>query len=209
VNDVFAIYTVVWARAEEVGAWVHYGVAGDGEAGYFHPHDGERRGDGRPRKPEILIHRPYYKGPGHIPTEDSNAPPPLVQPDLVEELITLSHEYGHLMSWNGRTPRDQWERYDAVARRRSEIEGRSIDAMPTGLTVEEQANWRRARLWAEFDDADRRRVVLEEELAWEVGRELLGQLGFSGLDALDARARRGVHFHRYRLGMDELEPGDV
>jgi hypothetical protein len=37
---------------------------------------------------------------------------------------------------------------------------------------------------------------------------VLAELGLTDFTLYDERARRGLHYHRYRLGIDELWPDD-
>ncbi len=49
-------------------------------------------------------------------------------------------------------------------------------------------------------------IMKEETLAWEVGRELLADLGYEGLDKFDAQSAQGLHHHRVRLGLEPFAP---
>lgn len=203
--DVFPIYAQLWRLAESEGIYVHYdGIMAGGQAGYFHARDD---GD-RPRKPEIAIHRPYYRDHDN-PTPDSNAPEGKPQPDLVEELFTLAHEYGHSRSWAGRTPRDQYALYYAAALHRDEFAAAEWKRLDASLPLAELCEKHRQALRAALSDDERRRIVDEEELAWKIGREVLVKLGFADLVRYDETATRHVHNHRYRLGIDDLWPGDL
>jgi len=51
-------------------------------------------------------------------------------------------------------------------------------------------------------------TVREETLAWAIGREVLAELGLVNIVAYDQRTARGLHLHRYRLGLEEAWPGD-
>ncbi len=200
--DVFPIYEQLWRRAQAEGARVKYiGWRPGNHAGYFDAVDYTR--------PVIALTRPYYKSPSTEPTRESNAPEEVPQPDLLEELLTLAHEYGHFRSWAGRTERAEHELYYAVTTRRGAATDEATAQMPEGLDVTEQNNRLRAALQAALNDDDRGRIMREEALAWEVGREVLVELGFDDLTRYDERTRTGLHFHRYRLGMEDLWPDDV
>ena len=202
-EDRFPIYVQLWRRAEQDGAWVHYdGWADHGMAGYF---------DARVRDglgPMIAITRPYYIEDAEVPRRESQAPPPLPQPDIERELATLAHEYGHLHSFLGRTPRDEWERYDTIARLRSSVSDELTENMPDGLTAAEANERFRAELGARLGEEACSAIVREETLAWAIGREVLVELGVVDLSFFDERTRIGLHLHRYRLGIDDAWPED-
>jgi len=203
-EDVFPIYQALWRRAEAEGVFVGYvGVVGNGEAGYFH----SREDPVRKRKPMIAITRPYYKSPGNEPTRESNAPSASAQPDLRAELFTLAHEYGHFRSWAGRTERVEWDAYTAVAVRRDELTKQLHAESPDADGPTFNARLREA-MQTKLSADDRDRIVREETLAWDIGREVLAELGLGDFHEYDERARNGLHNHRYRLGMDDLWPGD-
>lgn len=197
--DFFPIYEALWRRAQAEGARVQYVGPRRGEpAGYFHP-----------KHRTIAVTRPYYRSPSKEPTRESNAPPHLPQPDLLAELITLAHEYGHFRSWAGRTDRAEYEVYDAIAKRRDVITAEEVARMPKGLTKQEWNDRLRRALYDGLDDDARARILREETLAWEAGREVLAELGHTDFTLYDERTRTGLHNHRYRLGMEDLWPGDV
>jgi len=200
-DDVYPVYERLWRRAQAEGAIVRYeGLAPNGEAGWFHPTYYP--------KPTIIVMRPYYKEDDQ-PARDSNAPPPLAQPNIHEELITLAHEYGHFRSWAGRTERSKYNLYDVAAERRDAITAEVISKMPEGLSKQEHWERRRTAVRAALGADDLTRIIGEETLAWEVGREVLAELGLTDFALYDERMRRGLHYHRYRLGIDELRPDDV
>lgn len=197
-DEMFKLYVRAWRAVETAGAFVHYDGCME-PAGYFHPHEGAEGFS----HPTIAIRRPYYAGNGRTPTHKRNAgaPPQLPPPDIGYELITLAHEYGHLMSWKGRTPRPAWDAYNAVAIKRSEAE--------IGIADLASADSARIALRNALTDDERALILAEEELAWRIGRELLQQVGFHTWDAYEAREREGMHFHRYRLGIEDAWPSDA
>jgi hypothetical protein len=202
-DEVFETYVKLWRRAQADGLFVHYhGLMGGGLAGYFD----HRENYGRKMKPEIAISRPYYKAPGHEPSRDSNAPPGEPQPDLVGELFTLAHEYGHSRSWAGRTEPAEYKLYDEVAKWRGAILDEESQKLSTSLSVHDQSEALRRALYDRLDEDARERIMREESLAWNIGREVLADLGYADIASYDATATKHLHNHRYRLGIDELGP---
>ena len=57
--------------------------------------------------------------------------------------------------------------------------------------------------------AELRLIVAEEERAWTIGREILESVGFEDFDYYEDRRRKGLHFHRYRLGLDDSCEDDL
>lgn len=198
----YEVYEALWRRAEKEGVWVHYdGWDGHGMAGYFAPRDDEDL------SPMIAITRPYYIEIDE-PSPHSNAPPPFAQPDIEEELITLAHEYGHFCSFRGRTPRPEWDAYNAITRRRSLLEQNLREEAADGLSDRDANDWYRAALGERLGEATCAAIMREEALAWQVGREVLAELGVVDFTVYDERRRRGLHLHRYRLGLEDAWPDD-
>lgn len=195
----FQIYVALWRRAEELGTRVQY----DGSmepGGAFNPDPHDRGED----DPLISITRPHYKE-FDVPSRDLNdGGQHLAPPDIIYETITLAHEFGHFLSWKERTPRDAYEAYLVALVTRS----RAWEAVPE----HDHAAYHdaiRAAARAALTTEQLALIVAEEERAWAIGREALEELGFVRLDLFDERARHGVHVHRYRMGLDELWPGDA
>jgi hypothetical protein len=183
-EDLWTVYLALWRRAEAEGAWVRYfGADHGGRAGWFHSRQDPRRA--KQLRPEITIVRPYYIPPMNQPSRERQAGHP--PPSLHEELTTLAHEYGHFSSYRGRTPPDEYERYFAAQVKRDELGINNRDAVMLGL-----------------NDEERERIMREETLAWVIGREVLTELGAIDFALYDDRTKRGLHNHRYRLGIDEL-----
>lgn len=203
--DPFPTYERLWLQAEGEGVWVHYAGAWPGENrnGYFDPREDEKL------SPMLAIVRPYYKEPSETPSRDSNAPIPLARPDLLEELITLAHEYGHFQSYKGRTARAEWKIYDAIAHSRDEIAHNLRDTCPDGLS-DEQALYRFRHGMGEQLGADAcDRILREESLAWTIGRETLATLGWTDFERFDQRERDGLHMQRYWLGLEDGLPSEL
>lgn len=144
------------------------------------------------------------------PTPDSNAPGDQPQPDLLDELITLAHEAGHLFSWKGRTPPGTWATYHESEKRRDAFaRAFVVEADDAQLVDPERTRWPGSKMLACLTDEERALIVDEEALAWSIGRELLQARSFDAFEIYDERARRGVHYHRVRLRIDELTLADL
>jgi hypothetical protein len=198
--DVFEVYRALWQSAEQLGATVRYDSELEDGAGSFHP-DPWNRGESFPR---ITIGRPYHEEVDR-PTRNRNtggreALPP---PDLLRETITLAHEFGHFLSWK-RSP-DEWNAYFEAAKTRDE----AWSQVPRDGSVGEYNNQLRTAAQSRLTRDQMGRIVAEEERAWAIGRGLLADLGFEDLELYAEHERRGLHFHRYRLGIDDLWEGDL
>ncbi len=174
-------YKSLWNRIHADGVWVRYDGVDVDEAGSF-AHDG----CGGEEQPEIQISRPFHGEPEDEPSEWIGTGEPA---DIKSELLTLAHEYGHFLSWNGETPRDTWSRYHAAVLRKD--------------TLEEKGG--RERVVAVLSDAEKQLICEEETLAWKLGRPFVPE---ELLAVYEEKARIGLHHHRYRLGLDELWPED-
>ena len=89
---------------------------------------------------------------------------------LQRELIAMAHEYGHVVSKQGRTPLDEWKKYRAAEDKRRR--GEPISAGET------------------------RRILDEETLAWEISRELLTEIGFEDWPAFDQQREGSLATYR-------------
>lgn len=195
----FGIYERVWRETEEAGAYVVYRGMGNtgGEAGWFDPRFDEETGE---PSPEVAVFRPFA-GPNSSPSPDRIPGAPLPPPDLEAELHTLAHEAGHFESF--RTRGDDWRAYYAAAIARDQVIAR-VEPEPSV----DFALRARAAVRAQLTEAHRMLIVGEEQTAWDFGRELLRAAGLKDFSRYEESARRGVHFHRHRLGLDELWPDD-
>ncbi|MBE7481535.1 MAG: hypothetical protein HS104_16335 [Polyangiaceae bacterium] len=176
------------------------GLAEEG-SGSFHP-DPRERGE---KRPTITIARPFYEAVNR-PTRSRNAggahlPPP----NLLAETFTLAHECGHFLSWRERAPRDEWTAYYIAAKARDDAWSQLPDDLPPPEYNERLRSSAKEQLTADQIDL----ILAEEARAWAIGRELLESLGFEDLPAYDERTIRGLHDHRYRLGLDELWDDDL
>lgn len=164
-DKVFAIYQALWKRAEDDGVWVHYDGMPTPASGGYHPRDHAPAAG-----PMITISRPYYeKQDEPTRTRNAGAPSTMPPPDILEETITLAHEYGHHRSHlaGNRTK----EYVEAVVQIERYYAG---DDVPP-LTSEQQ-----------------RLVREEEERAWSIGRSVLAELGFDLFAAFDSRESNGL-----------------
>lgn len=173
-DDLFAIYVALWRTASTEGAFVRYESGGArSEAGWFHPRD-EFAG------PEIVIVRPFY-GNQTEPSDSRTDGQPV---DLLGELITLAHEYGHFRSWSDDRPR--WDAYYAALLRREQV----FDA----AVGDGAARWLEV---ARLVSSPEKQLILEEEArAWRTGR---AHVPVGLLAEYDLRATAGVEAHRARL----------
>jgi len=199
--DIFDQYQELWRIAEdELGIALFYdGSIPDGE-GWFHhnPHQASEP------SPTIRIGRPYYvQDP--VPSRHRCPGSPLPPPDLIREMITLAHEMGHHTSWRERTPRAAWEAYFETV----QLYSRVAAAIPLQDTAQEFTNLLRQSLQATLSQNQMQLILNEEATAWEIGREFLERVGFEHLDRYDFHISRGLHYHRYRLGLEELWPEDT
>lgn len=213
--QVFEMYVALWERAQAEGACVHYfdhpradppNIRGDrsGASGWFHANADIEDG-----QPVIQIYRLECDDDAFTPSRTrgpngADLPPP----DLEHELITLAHEYGHLISFLTQTPRAEWKRYSAAASKRGQIMKATCEEMPHALSSAERNERLRSSLHSGLDNEERDRIVKEEALAWKIGRQVLQEFGMADLSAYDRRTVEGLHAHRYRLGMDEAWPQD-
>jgi hypothetical protein len=181
--SLFAAYERLWRRIQADGVSVHYNGLATDEGGHFQ-HDG----CGDLKEPEIQITRSFYSPPSDEPSEFLNNGEPS---DIENELFTLAHEYGHFLSWKRATNLELWCKYhDAILHRGRLWEGgANRDSVCRALS------------------ADEKQLIVEEEtLAWKLGRPFIPDEWYA---AYDEKARRGVHNHRYRLGLDDLWPEDA
>jgi hypothetical protein len=156
------VYVKLWKRAEEHASVRYDGMAPFGEAGWFDPNDEDGEAF-----PAIYIERPYYD-PESMPSRHrvAGAPPP--PPDLLDELCTLAHEYGHSCEW--RVHRTVAYK-SAVERMRALLGGQPLPPL---------------------SDDEKHLIRAEEQRAWRRGREALAALGFAHWTAYDAKERAGL-----------------
>ncbi|MBL8956255.1 MAG: hypothetical protein JNK82_36115 [Myxococcaceae bacterium] len=195
--ELLAIYEKLWRTTESAGAFVVYRGEEADEAGWFHPRFDEETGE---PNPEVVVVRLPAPEPNSQPTFE-RAGVSMSALELETELHVLAHEAGHFRSFLTRG--EAWRTYHAAAVARDEVIA-GVDLEPAG----DFAVRTRAAISAQLAEAQRLLIVGEEQLAWNFGRELLRDAGLQDFSRYDESARRGVHFHRYRLGLDELWPGD-
>jgi hypothetical protein len=142
--SLFHIYEALWRRIESDGVWVHYNGLDTDEGGHF-VHDG----CGDQGKPEIQLTRSFYREPMDAPSEMLGNGQPA---NIKGELLTLAHEYGHCLSWQGGTPHERWNEYHAAVLHQDAVAGGDgWEAVPTVLShrekqlVEERSHHMRRR----------------------------------------------------------------
>lgn len=164
-GDPFPIYVSLWRRAQEEGIVVEYGDMPNGAAGGFTP---ERLGW------RVITVAREHTGFDHGEPTRTNDPsaPPDEQPDILQELITLAHEYGHACSMRegGRTPE-----YQSAVNRFNGDE-------PGPLT-----------------EADRDLIRAEEGQADRLGAAALRELGFDDWEAWEQRVTRARELYAERF----------
>ncbi|HEY4238338.1 MAG TPA: hypothetical protein VGM88_00905 [Kofleriaceae bacterium] len=200
--DEFQLYVALWRRAELDGVSVRYedDRSESGTNGYFDPHRYDT-----PSDPEIVIVRAWCTPPGNEPRRESDAPPPLAQPDIPEELITLAHEFGHGRSFLTDTKR--WLEYDDVSARLQIVQREASFTAISRSLVGTAANDAIRRVILETLDDNERALIIDEEMrAWGIARETLAEAGYDGWARFQVREQRGLHFHRWRLGIAEALP---
>ncbi|MBN1608795.1 MAG: hypothetical protein JW940_19365 [Polyangiaceae bacterium] len=198
-TDVFVLYEALWRTLEGLGVAVVYGGLWE-EDGDFHPDPWETGKD----SPKITISRPYYADPPWPNQHRNRGGSALPPPDLLLELVTLAHEGGHFLSWKERTPRSEWQRYFGAAKKRDQI----IAEVPRGGSTDEYNDRLRAAMQSSLRAEQIELILTEEALAWRIAQELLAGVGFDDFEYYEAAMRKGLHCHRYRLGLDELWPED-
>ena len=119
--------------------------------------------------------------------------------------MTLAHELGHFLSWKERTQRESWLVYFAAVKARDQ----AWSEVSCSGNLEQYNQALRAAAQATMTSAQFSHILDEEDLAWVLGRELLETVGFDDFGYYAERKRKGLHFHRYRLGLDELWEDDT
>lgn len=202
-DSLFPIYKMAWQRAKDEGAIVLFDGLTEDFTAYFSPPRGSP-----PSPPTIHIIRPYYEE-SEEPTRTRIAGAPLPPPDIMTELIALAHSYGQFRLWKDRMPRPEWEAYDAVVAKWDAANAATRERCGDDVTRDEFNDQLRTAVWNALTDGDRARVMEHEERSWDAARELLDELEFDERDTFEERRRFGLHYHRYRLGIEGLWPGDT
>ena len=189
-ESLFAAYKSLWKTAEDGGnVWVHYvGQDPNGAAGWFKP-------DGRGifKKPEIAMVRPYYIEPTTEPSDRRSDGAPV---DLRAEIITLAHEFGHYLSWKESTEEARKSYRAAIDR---------WDAIKKKLNKNASAEEERKTVVSTLAETEKNLILAEEERAWRLGRPHVPD---TIVGEYERRKTTGLHFYRYRFGLDELWPDE-
>jgi hypothetical protein len=125
---------------------------------------------GTGRQPLIVICEDSDRKTPHKPCWECSSGKVLSDADKLRDLITLSHEYGHLVSYRNGT-----------------------------RTPEYEAAWRRVERGEPRVEGDADLIVAEESLAWSHGRAALRDLGFTLWDEFDVREADGIDLYRRSL----------
>jgi hypothetical protein len=203
--DDFDVYLAACEKAKGAGAIVRFGVCVGGEAGYFFPWNWPAEAGGKKPRPEIKIHRPHAEK-GDAPTRGRNNGTAFTDVELRTELETFAHEYGHFVSWKGRTSAEDWLCYFEAAKKRSAVSTEFQAAVSADTSAVEFCHQLGETMQVKLTADERDMIMREETRAWEFGRELLVELGYEHLDEYDAHANRGLHHHRVRLGIERFAP---
>jgi len=173
----FAMYCALWHHAAAEGIYVGYQGIDTNVLGFFDPRETVRNGLGWP---QICITRPYYY-PSIDQPSDQKHPDDAAKPiDVLDELFTLAHEYGHYISFKAGNRTTEY--VEAVTHI-----GNCVDSGNTP-TISAHAI----------------ALVREEETrAWQFGRDTLQTLGCDVLAPFDERAKRSLE--RY----EEIFRGDI
>jgi hypothetical protein len=192
-EEIFPLYVALWRRLPTDELWVHYGPGSSRrEAGYFQ-HDGQ----GGFKRPEIVIVRAYYAEPEDEPSMVRSNGRPV---DLVAEMCTLAHEYGHYLSFSGATSLDRWREYHRAVLHVDEL----LDKMTARHCYNPLTH--RDRLRRRLSGREKALIVAEETIAWQLGRQFVPEPLH---EDYDRRAPHGVHCHKFRMGLDPLWPEDA
>lgn len=156
-----------------------------GGASSFDPHGY----GGEPGGPELLIHNPDLEVPSEEPVDDRH---------VLTKLIALSHEAGHVTSWNTNAD-DAWNLYYAAIGHRFAIRKRVtrahrdatpavrehaiVQAVLTDLTQE-----RREAIWS------------EENRAWDFAEKLLRDHRFDDWEPFNQRRDKALRSYEVTLG---------
>ncbi len=199
------VYVAVWDRAESRGAFVHYDrflpLQGDGRDGYFYPYEDEDE----EHKAEPKIHIARARTSGKRPKLDG-----VTDHRVVAELHTLTHETGHFLWWHrgwhdDAVARAEITEYRVAARLFDQVfEDTKRTPNATSLSDDDYTRMLAANMQRELTDEQRRLILVEEERAWTLGRELLVEFGYDGLEAYDTRAVDGVYGYRVKLGHEPV-----
>jgi hypothetical protein len=120
------------------------------EAGWFSPAP-----NGQP-PPLIVVYRPSHQD---------------VPGDVLQELLTLAHEFGHFRSF-----------------------GKDLRTAAYEAAIEVPH-----AEWPTLDTRSRNAILQEEMRAWQLGREALEGIGFTDWGAFDTRQRESLAGYRSRL----------
>jgi hypothetical protein len=196
-SDIVTTYKHAWrTMADKVVVRYH---GGGGDSGKFYDNFENTN------PPTIRIARRGQQpssGPldkSHEPSEFFSNGRPLTPEELLLELITLCHEFGHFTSFAGhfasfgeKTPSDDWKSYKAALNKMDDARGQSSDEEDQRRQVEN-----------DLTHEERGRIFTEEELAWQIGGEFFEMLDGVGADELKVFDReKNQRLDTYRFLVD-------
>ncbi len=132
-----------------------------GEAGFFDPDPGGRnvsdfaREHGLQHRPGITLYRTHCKTPGPV----------------LDELLTLAHEYGHYCSWRAKERSAEYET--------------AIECDPCN--------------WSQLSEASKQLIHGEEKRAWAYANETLRTLEFSDWPSFEKRESESMKIYCDKL----------
>jgi hypothetical protein len=135
----------------------------------------------------------------------------IFQPDPLDEIyeiITLSHEYGHFRSYDMEPA--EWQQYLLIKGGCENAIGFAVVMAEAQKNDVQEAICRANAEYSQKYPGSFQRVIDEEIRAWDIGRQLLTNLGGFEWDAFERRRKNGLYVHRCRLGMETwVGDGDV
>lgn len=181
-DAIFGPYVALWHRAQDEGAYVRYegSMPVPGSAGHFHP-----RNEGPPphRSPLIGILRPSYAKRSEPTKQCGNG----TTPDLLAELFTLAHEYGHFVSYKAG--------------------GRTLAYAEAVKHLERRKQGTQVKGEGPLSEGERELIRREEKLAWAYGRKTLVELGFGGITDYDRVAAEHLGIYEKVFELDVADVG--
>jgi len=128
---------------------------------------------------------PWRNGTGpqiwlyRVPCPEPRDEPVVDGPYVSRELRVFAHEYGHFRSWveqsNGATR--TWQAYFQA--------GTLLGKSPGSLSGDQK-----------------QLIMMEEERAWDIARDVLSEIGFSNWQELKSHREHALGIYREKMGMD-------
>lgn len=127
----------------------------------------------------------------HEPSEFFSDGRALTPEELLLELITLCHEFGHFTSFAEKTPRDDWMLYKCA-----------LDKMDAARLQFSDVEDQQRQVENDLPPEERKRIFSEEELAWRIGREFfetLDGVGAGELKIFDREKNNALDTYRFLI----------